>query len=200
MKRTTLSLTIAVALFCAVQPVSAATIVSVTQTIEFPEVLPFGTFTEGTYLLPNWSSPFPFTSVGEINKITFEFSSTDPDYATAPLGGTSNVEIGVMSEDPTPIRTALSSVNPGSPFIIVTPLELILFPLVESLVLDGDMTMSLGAFETTTTSILPLTLDEPSFLTVTVEGELVPEPSTLALAAFAFIGFLSFASRRRRTA
>jgi hypothetical protein len=143
MKRTALSLAIVLALFGFEHRVSSAANISVSQTIEFSEVLPFGTFTEGTFVLPGWDSPFPFTTVGEINTITFEFSSTDPDYAVAPLGGTSHVEIGVMSEAPIPVRTALGSVSSAAPTFVAHQGLPVLFPFVESLVLDGNMTASL---------------------------------------------------------
>lgn len=159
--------------------------VSVTQTIEFQEIRGFLTFTDGTFASPAWNTtPFPFTSVDEIIEIIFDFSSTDPGFfvGVGPTGRDSGVEIGVI--DDSGVRIGLSSVSVLVPDFTLFDTQLDprrSFDLVAVLLLDGELTVSLGAFESDDIMSLPFTLGESSSLTLTVVGILIPEPSTVLL-------------------
>jgi hypothetical protein len=139
-------------------------------TIEFPFIegrMP-DEGTEGTFLTPAWQ---------RIDEVRFDFASTDPLFGDqpGPNGGQVGVELGVVLEDGNGDRYGLASVSPGQPWAVYYPGQidpLQGFELLSGLLADGRLTMSLGGFEGLPQSSLPLELEQPSTLTLTVTGAL----------------------------
>lgn len=91
--------------------------VSVTQTISFDSIAPFGTYTEGEFVASGWTlggNPiaFPFAKASDIETIEVEFASNDRYYlaevgpaypgqpaGTHPNGGIPSVEFNVLNPD-----------------------------------------------------------------------------------------------------
>ena len=179
---------------------TAAGAVIISQTVSFPTIAPFGTFTLGNVLAGGWSAnPFPIGNVSQINSIAFAFSTTDGDFVTngGPTGGNPGVELGVL--DDSSARIGLFSVNPGALTGTLTPGAVdpqMRFQNVAPLLLDGAVVLSLGAFEDLGGSSADMTLDQPSQLTITLDisPAAAPLPGTIALFA---LGFGLIAVRRR---
>lgn len=142
----------------------------VNTTIEFRQIQGYhpDTGTEGTFVTPAWS---------RIDEIRFDFVSGDPLFNSGqgPNGGETGVEIGVVSEDGAGVRTGISSVSVEHQTVVLFPNPTDpyqTFERVAGLLMDGELTVSLGAFECFPTHCLPLMLMEPSELTLTVTGML----------------------------
>lgn len=91
--------------------------VSITQTISFDSIAPFGTYTQGQFVAGGWTlggNPvaFPFHNAADIETIDVEFASTDRYYVnevgpaypgqpagTHPDGGVPHVEFNVLNPD-----------------------------------------------------------------------------------------------------
>lgn len=200
--QTWLVLNLSLLLFVVLPPVQASAL-TISQTLEFSEILGFTIFSEATYTADGWSSvPYPFSESSQIETVSFTFETADPDFngGTGPTGGAPGVEIGILLEGPPPIRSALVSVVPGNQDVLFFATDLDpqdRFELLASELIDGELTVSLGAFEEFSTFSRPFSLDQPSTLTITIAG--VPEPSALLLLSAGF-GVLAFdRSTRRRS-
>jgi hypothetical protein len=173
--------------------------VSVSQTLQFSTIQPFGTFTStATGPASNWSPVWPFTSSSQITSVVLTFSSTDPDFNDGKLfppdngGGTPGVELGYIDES-TSQRVGIASVTAVSPSATITAVTGSLFSGLVSSLLDSSAVFSLGAFvnygNVASPFSTPMTLDAPSTLQVVVNGTVpdtaVPEPGTLLLAGLA---------------
>ena len=175
---------------------------AITQTVVFPTIQPFGTFSTGNVVTSDWSgNPFPLSAVAEINSISFSFATDDPDFVAGggPTGGNPGVEIGVL--DGAMARIGLASVAPATLSFILTP-DLLdpqqRFAKLAPLLLDGAITLSLGAFENLGTSSADMTLDERSRLTITLDYTPradMPLPGTALLVAMG-LGLLAWQQRR----
>lgn len=188
--------------------------VSVSQQLSFATVAPFGTFSEGTYVLPDWSLAFPFTSASQITGITFQFATSDADFTNPALfpgndnGGIPGLEIGVKRED-NAARLALASVTASAASLalnLATPEG----ALVRDWLLDGGLTVSIGAFVNFANAVGgafsdAMTLDQSSTLLLTLSGDVpvttgVPEPQSLALVLLALGATVALRRRVRGTA
>lgn len=176
--------------------------ITVSQEITFDQILPFGTYTDGEFTAGAWSvNPFPFTDASQITAIRFWFDSTDADYVDGigPLGGTTWVEINVVDDVPT--RIGVASVNHPNPDIWLGDAQDPLFSQVRNLLLDGQLIVRLGGFESFGSFTDDFTLGRLSTLRLEISGDVpdptpVPEPGTL-LAVDA--GLAGLARRIRRT-
>jgi hypothetical protein len=179
----------------AVLPAEAVPI-AVTQELTFTEVRPWGTFTTGTLTADHWSlNPFPFTDASQISSIRFWFDSTDADYVDGigPTGGSTWAAISVLTDSLQ--RFDIASVNHASPAIVLAAAQGAFFTTVRSLLLDGTMSVRLGAYEAFPSFTRGLTLGGLSTLRVEVRGDVpapqptpVPEPATLLLIGAGLIG------------
>ena len=175
---------------------SFAASISLSQTIEFLQIEARqgpGNGTEGTFVLPAWS---------QIDRITFGFTSTDPDFnnGVGPGGGDSGVEIGFMNDDAPPVRDGIASVHTGNQVFSLFPGSSDpqrRFELVSSLLLDGELTVSLSSFENFPDCCsFGFLLDEPSSLTLTVRGAVVPIPPAVWLFGSGLLGLIGIARRK----
>jgi hypothetical protein len=189
-------------LFVTVAAVPAGAVpITVTQQLTFAQIGPFGTYTTSTLSAGGWSlNPFPFTQANQISQVTFAFSSTNGDYADGigPTGGNAGVNIGILND--TLQRSSLASVDIAHPQIVLASFNGAIFTTLTSLMADGQLTMSLGAFEGFPTFTRTFTLGATSTLTVTVQGDApapapVPEPATLG---FVGVGLVALARKVRR--
>ena len=186
---------------------AAAVPVTVTQTLDFQSVQPFGTFSGGTYTAPAWAPAFPFTNASQITGIKFTFSTDDEDFTNPALfptndgGGIPGLEIGVMREDG-PGRLALASINAAAPDLALN-LGLPDSQSVRGWLLDGSLSVSIGAFTNFASAgySTDLTLNAPSRLLLTITGDVpqrVPEPGPLALLAAAVLAGFGVSKRSAR--
>jgi hypothetical protein len=168
----------------AVAPASAVPI-TVTQSVTVDQVLPFGTFTDVSFSPTAWSAnPFPFTQASQISQIRIWFDSTDPDYLDngGPGGGTTWTSVYVVNDSFT--RVAIASVDHAAPNIFLAAAQGSFFTTVRNLIFDGQVTFSLGAYESFPDHVNSLTLHGPSTLRLEVTGDApaaVPEPTPLLL-------------------
>ena len=187
--------------------------VSVSQTLQFGSVSPFGVFsTAATGPASGWSPVWPFTSAAQITSVVLTFSSTDADYTdpsrfpTDNEGGTPGVELGFIDEA-SQARVGIASVRAAAPTVTLTAVAGSSFSGLVSSLLDASVVFSLGAFvnygNVTPSFSTAMTLDAPSSLQVVVNGTVadaaVPEPGTLLLAGLA-LAALGTAGARRGTA
>jgi hypothetical protein len=187
-------------------PVAEAGPVTVTQSVSLQSIGPFGSgFTPATFLVGGWDALFPFTSAGQIDSVVWSFSSNAPGFSdsatwpTSPEAATPGVELGVL--DDSSVRTALGSFVPTSLNYDMgtSPAEA---AFVKSLVADGGIVASLGAFYNYPVSAFSegTTFDGLSTLTLTLSGTVpdrrLPEPGTAALL-LVVAGVSVFGWRRR---
>jgi hypothetical protein len=164
---------------------AAAVPITVTQTATADPVLPYLTFTNVTLTPGGWTGgTFPFTQISQISSIRLQFDSVDPDWrdGVGPGGGTVGVAIYVLNDAnaSVPITSLYHSVSSWT----LTPGSGSFFTNIAGLLLDGQITFRLGAFEAFPTSSNPLTLHGQSSFRVDVAGNapaVVPEPATVAL-------------------
>lgn len=178
---------------------AAAVPLTVNQELTFTQVRGFGTYTDGTLTAAGWSlNPFPFTQASQIASIRFWFDSTDEDYVdgTGPTGGSTFVEISVL--DDVPQKIGVASVNHVGPLVTLGSAQDPLFSTVRSLLVDGLMTVRLGAYESFPGFTRAMTLGGLSTLRVEVTGDVpatpssVPEPGTLLTLG---VGLVTLARR-----
>jgi hypothetical protein len=174
---------------------SAASAVSVTQTVDFPQIDGFGDFSEQT-LLPNlWSGgDFPFTDASEIESIRLSFSTMDIDFnvGPGPTGGDPGVEMGIMLEETGTGRKGLVSAIPGNQDVLFYSYgdSQHRFETLVAEILDAELILSLGAYENFPGQFSrPFILDEASSVVVTVTGTIIPEPSTITLLSMGLVLF-----------
>lgn len=195
-----------IALPLAVPPGAVAGPVTVTQSVNLQSIGPFGSgFTSATFLSGGWSALFPFTSAAQIDSVVWSFSSTAPGFSdsatwpTAPEAATPGVELGVL--DDSSVRTAFVSFAPTALTydMATSPVQA---ALVKSLVADGGIVASLGAFYNFPVAAFSegTTFDGASTLTLTLSGTVpdrpLPEPGT-AVLLIALAGASAMGSRRR---
>lgn len=196
-----LALLATVLLTIGVAPNGAAAL-TISQTLGFPQILGFTIFSEATYAADGWTSvPYPFSQASQITTVAFTFDTTDPDFngGVGPTGGDPGVAIGIVPAGQPSVWSPLVSVVPGNQGVLFFPSDqdpLDRFELLASELADGELVVSLGAFEGFATFSRPFTLDQSSSLTITVTG--IPEPSTALLLAAGLAG-LALAGRRRRS-
>jgi hypothetical protein len=144
--------------------------------------------------------------------VEIRFTTDDPDF-TNPSGSSpsatllnAGVEVGFIDES-TSTRVAIASVIPGNQTIALGSAAPAFSSLVNSLI-DGDVTMSLGAFlqfqnvSDGTRFTTGYTLDQTSLLTITVNGAVsdrVPEPATLPLLLGALLAAVAVIVLRRQS-
>jgi len=201
-----LAITALIALPLAVPLGAAAGPVSVTQSVNLQSIGPFGSgFTPATFLAGGWSALFPFTSAAQIDSVVWSFSSTAPGFSdsatwpTSPEPATPGVELGVL--DDSSVRTAFVSFAPTALTydMATSPADA---ALVKSLVADGGIVASLGAFYNYPVAGFSegTTFDGTSTLTLTLSGTVpdrpLPEPGTAALLV-ALVGASAMGWRRR---
>jgi hypothetical protein len=164
---------------------AAAVPITVTQSVTVNQVLPFGTFTSVSFTPTGWNvNPFPFTQASQITQIRIWFDSTDPDYLdnSGPGGGTTWTSVYVVNDSFA--NVAIASVDHAAPNIFLAAAQGSFFTTVRSLILDGQITFALGAYESFPDHVNYLTLNGPSTLRLEVSGDapaLVPEPTPLLL-------------------
>src|SRR5690349_15566225 len=110
---------------------SALAETTVTQSVSFDSILPFGTYTDNLLVKTGWTQggkqiQFPFTAPDQITSIKMEFDSTDRFYQAEegptpppggtpanayPAGGVPKVEINVLN----PARVGIVSLSKASP-------------------------------------------------------------------------------------
>jgi hypothetical protein len=179
---------------------AAAVPLTVTQTATADQVLPYLTFTNVTLTPGGWSGgTFPFTQISQISSIRLQFDSADPDWkdGIGPGGGNVGVAIYVLNDvnASVPITSLYNFVSS----LTLTPSSGSFFATVGGLLLDGQITFRLGAFEAFPTSSTALTLHGLSSLRVDVVGDapaVVPEPGTVALLGSGLLLMLVRCTRR----
>jgi hypothetical protein len=179
--------------------------VTVSQTITFDSIAPFGVYTDGTFVTNGWNAAFPFTAFDQINTAKFSFASTNADYnaGIGPQGGVPSVEINVV--DDSNARVGIASVNAANPDIFLnSPAQDPIYTLVRTLVADGELTVRLGGFESFFDHSESFTFGPTSTLTLTLTGTpgtpgRVPEPGSMALlGSVGFAGLVALRRGRRR--
>ena len=200
---TPLAIAALIALPLAIPPSAVAGPVTVTQSVNLQSIGPFGSgFTPATFLSGGWSALFPFTSAAQIDSVVWSFSSTAPGFSdsatwpTTPEAATPGVELGVL--DDSAVRTALVSFVPTA-LTYDMGTSPVAAALVKSLVADGGIVASLGAFYNYPVAGFSegTTFDGASTLTLTLSGTVpdrrLPEPGTgvllLALAGASAVGW-----------
>lgn len=182
----------------AVAPAAAAPI-TVSQLVQLNQVQPFGTFTNVTLTPGAWTgNPFPFTLASEITQIKITFDSTDSRYVNnvGPSGGTTWTAVYAINDALS--MAPIASVDHGSPTIFLTAVQGSFFTTVRDLLLDGQISFALGAYESVPGHTNALTLNGPSTFRVEVTGDAplpAPEPTSLVLLA---TGLLPLRLARRR--
>lgn len=161
---------------------SNATLITYSSSLEFTEIQAreYLVGTEGTFDVPEFQS---------ISSVRLIFSSLDDDFnlGIGPTGGESGVEIAIISDAHDPQRFGIASVIPGNQIVTLYPSSgdpLFRFETVVQQLLLGSLTVSLGSFENFPDCCsFGFPLDQPSFLTLEVSGELaqVSEPGLLLL-------------------
>ncbi len=174
---------------------------TLTQTIPFDSIAPFGTFTTGDFVTSGWNQPFVFTDPSEITEIRVAFASEDSDWLDqmGPLGGEPRVEIGFL--DDAMNRFAVASVSLGSPSFVLGNAQEPWFSAVRSLIVDGAITASLGGFEYFPDHSESFAFTGPSWLTLEIDGSVtdpVPEPAGVALLGLGLVAVGAYTERRRR--
>lgn len=195
-----------IALPLAVPTVAVAGPVTVTQSVSLQSIGPFGgAVTSATFLSGGWSALFPFTSAAQIDSVVWSFSSTAPGFAdsttwpTTPEPATPGVELGVL--DDSVVGTALVSFVPTS-LTYDMGTSPVAAALVKSLVADGGIVATLGAFYNYPVAGFSegTTFDGASVLTLTLSGTIpdrpLPEPGT-GLLLVALAGASAMGWRRR---
>jgi hypothetical protein len=188
--------------FAAAVSAAPAQALTLTQTIQFDEILPFGTYSDGDFTVGGWNALWPFTQASEITAIRFIFESDDEDWLDheGPLGERPYVEINVL--DDALNRIGVASTTHGLGPIHLGPAQDPLFSTVRDLLVDGAITARLGGFEDHGDHSESFTFLGTSWLTLEVDGtpgdvNPVPEPGTWALLAGGAAGAL-LARRRSR--
>ena len=183
-RRGLLAALFACSLFALASP-AAAVPITVTETVTADPVLPYLTFTNVALTPGGWSGgAFPFTQLSQISSIRLLFDSADPDWKDGIGPGGGNVGVAIYALNDANASVAIASVNHSVLSVILTPGSGSFFTTVGGLLLDGQITFRLGAFEAFPTFSSPLTLHGLSSLRVEVAGDapaVVPEPGTMAL-------------------
>ncbi len=178
---------------------AAAVPITVTQTATVDPVLPYLTFSNVTLTPGSWTGgTFPFTQISQISSIRLQFDSADPDWrdGVGPGGGTVGVAIYVLNDAnaSVPITSLYNSVSS----LTLTPGSGSFFTTIAGLLLDGQITFRLGAFEAFPTFSNLLSLHGQSSFHVDVAGNapaVVPEPTTVALCGGGLLLFLLWGRR-----
>jgi hypothetical protein len=178
---------------------------TLSQSVAFPSIQPFGVFTTGDVLAANWSAPFPVLMPSDIEEIRITFTSSDDLWlsGSGPNGGVPSVEIGFL--DQAMNRAAIASVNKDSGTIFLGNAQNPLTDLLRQVLADGAFTASLGGFESFPQFSNAYTFGPLSNLRIEIDyrqqngggtpGGEVPEPSTWVLIGS---GLLAAAFARRR--
>lgn len=187
---------------------SASRAATISQTINFETIAPFGTYTDGTFVTGGWNMAFPVNNIANVERFWFEFSSTDPDYLDqlGPLGGNPWIEFGYRDDASTYHAFAsMGLFNDTVSFGEENPAH---FAMLKTLLADGELVIALGGYEnfpgshTDSFTFGPMSTMTLSFEmpdgggSSTVPGT-VPEPATYALALVAMAAATA-ASRRGR--
>lgn len=185
----------------------------VSQTVQFDNIAPFGTFSSASFTAAGWTTPFPFANLASVQRFYFVFGSNDARYQAhiGPDGGIPSVEIGYL--DDASQRTAMASVSYYNEDSLTVGDEVPGdFANLKALLADGEMSVSLGGYENhladpndlqSSLYISDFTFGS-SWLTLyfVTDAQIgdpaqVPEPASLALALTA-LGLMG-ASRRLRS-
>jgi len=177
---------------------AAAVPITVTETVTADPVLPYLTFTNFNLSPGAWTGgAFPFTQLSQISSIRLLFDSADPDWKDGIGPGGGNVGVAIYVLDDANGSVPITSLYNFVPSLTLTPGSGSFFTTVGGLLLDGQITFRLGAFEAFPTFSAPLTLHGLSSLRVEVAGDapaVVPEPATMVLLAS---GLLMIRRRRQ---
>ena len=172
---------------CALASPAAAVPITVTETVTADPVLPYLTFTNFNVTPAGWTGgAFPFTQLSQISSIRLVFDSADPDWKDGIGPGGGNVGVAIYALNDANGSVPIASVYNFVPSVTLTPGSGSFFTTVGGLLLDGQITFRLGAFEAFPTFSAPLTLHGLSSLRVEVAGDapaVVPEPGTMVLLA-----------------
>lgn len=182
-----------------------ASAISVSQTINFPSIEGFGVFSTDTLTLAGWSSLFPFSQASEITQVDFLFSTTDTYFNSGigPQNGSTGLEIGILLDDTSAgARKPLSSVINTAPNASYTQVvdPAFRFDAITNEVFDGQMRVSIGAFEIVNSFSTAYTISSPSSLTVIVTGNLnseVPLPGAVWFFVSGLLGLVGIARRKK---
>jgi hypothetical protein len=179
---------------------AAAVPITVTQTATTDPVLPYLTFTNVTLTPGGWTGGmFPFTQISQISSIRLQFDSVDPDWVDGLGPGGGRVGVAIYVRDDANASVPITSLYNSVSSVTLTPGSGSFFTNIAGLLLDGQITFQLGAFDAFPTFTTVMTLHGQSSLRVDVAGNApapVPEPATVALCGSGFL--LLMVQRRPR--